>query len=140
VLTTKNNERFMEPAPVKPLTDDQTKLESWRAVMALSAEMNLQVELQNWTQLLELADQRDEMVAEFLAQSFPYAMYTRVMMDIEKLKQQHTIINRELARQQQHSQEKQRQLNQVREAIVTSKVATDNGVEIENVPDQKHRH
>ncbi|MFT6840794.1 MAG: hypothetical protein ACJAWK_001568, partial [Candidatus Azotimanducaceae bacterium] len=60
--------------------------------------------------------------------------------DIEKLKQQHTLINSELARQQQHSQEKQRQLRQVREALVTSKVATDNGVEIKNVSDQKHRH
>ncbi|MFT4822073.1 MAG: hypothetical protein ACI9PN_002946 [Candidatus Azotimanducaceae bacterium] len=130
----------MEPDPVKPLTNDQTQLESWRTVMALSAEMNLQVELQNWTQLLELADQRDAMVAEFLAQSIPNAMYTRVMMDIEKLKQQHTLINSELARQQQHSQEKQRQLRQVREALVTSKVATDNGVEIKNVSDQKHRH
>jgi hypothetical protein len=133
----------MHPDPVKPLAKDQAQRDSWQSIMALSDEISSLVELHDWSQLMALAEHRDVQVAAFLAQTIPIAMYTQVMLDIDALQQQHALISSELARQQQHAEEKERQLRHVREALVNSKTAVASRADVENTvstPDQKKRH
>ena len=133
----------MHPDPVKPLAKDQAQRDSWQSIMALSDEISSLVELHDWSQLMALAEHRDVQVAAFLAQTIPNAMYTQVMLDIDALQQQHALISSELARQQQHAEEKERQLRHVREALVNSKTAVASSAQRENIvstPDQKMRH
>jgi hypothetical protein len=133
----------MHPDPVKPLAKDQALRDSWQSIMALSAEISALVELHDWTQLMALAEHRDLQVAAFLAQTIPNAMYTQVMLDIDSLQQQHALISSELARQQQHTLERERQLRHVREELVNSKAAVESSADVENIvgtPDQKIRH
>jgi|AntAceMinimDraft_12_1070368.scaffolds.fasta_scaffold140351_1 hypothetical protein len=130
----------MHPTPVTRLAKEQARLDSWNAIMALSTQINAQVELQNWSLLLALAEQRDHKVTAFLAQSIPNAMYTQVMLDIDHLQQQHALIKSELARHQAHSREKQRQIRNVIDELDTSKATTNKAAEIESVLHHKNRH
>jgi hypothetical protein len=111
----------MYPDPVEPNAKAQAQRDSWQEIMALSTEISALVESHSWTLLMDLADQRDVKVTAFLAQSIPGAMHTQVMLDIDQLKQQHALISSELARQQQHAQEKQHQLRHVRDKLVNAK-------------------
>jgi hypothetical protein len=132
----------MHSAPATPLAKDRAQRDSWQAIMDLSVEISTLVEQHDWTRLIDLAEQRDLRVAAFLAQSIPVAMYTQVMLDIDQLKQQHTLISSELARQQQHTEEKERQLRRVR-AELTAKAAIESGTLVEsdeNVLDRTMRH
>lgn len=130
----------MDPDPVDPTAKEQAQRDSWQEIMALSTEISALVESHSWTLLMDLADQRDVKVTAFLAQSIPSAMYTQVMLDIDELTQQHALISSELARQQQHAQQKLCQLRDVRHELVNAKTGAGKGTDVANTqhPDKRH--
>ena len=130
----------MDPDPVDPTAKEQALRDSWQEIMALSTEISALVESHSWTLLMDLADQRDVKVTAFLAQSIPSAMYTQVMLDIDELTQQHALISSELARQQQHAQQKLCVLRDVRHELVNAKTGAGKGTDVAHAqhPDKRH--
>lgn len=99
-------------------THYRSQTQNWDTIMALSTAIGSALDEHNWAHLLALVEQRDALVTEFFEQQVVPQLQDCVRRDVEKLKAQHALLQTQIGRQQQHSQAKQKQLEEVRQSLL----------------------